>query len=326
MNSPELRPRRRRRWLRWLGAGLLLVAAALTLFWFSRPLDVDFEAVRSQVPHAELSHFADLDGLRVHYQECGTGTPLVLVHGFMSSTFDWKDVLPLLSNRFHLIAVDLKGFGFTAKPKGDYTLGAQAEMVVRLLDHLKIEKAVLCGQSMGGKVVLRVASRHPGRVSALILVDSGGVKIGKGKPANRSVRRWPVIGPLAEALTLSSSASFVRDGLRRCYYDKAKVTEDRVATCHRVLKTRAGQSATRATLAQASPELTEPVISSLGQPTLIIWGAQDQLVPLEAGKRFHTLIPGSRLVVFDQCGHAPQNEMPERFAKEVTEFLASLPQ
>jgi len=311
--------------LRILLTLLALLLVGLAIFWFSRPLDVDFEAVRSQVPHAEFSHFADLDGLRVHYQECGTGLPLVLVHGLMSSTFDWKDVLPLLSNRFHVIALDLKGFGFTAKPSGDYTLGTQADLVVRLLDHLRIEKAALCGQSMGGKVVLRVASRHPERVSALILVDSAGMKVGKSKPANRSVTRWPVIGPLVAALALSSD-SFVRDGLLRCYYDKAKVTEDRVAACYRVLKTRAGLRATRATQAQASPELTEPVIASLGQPTLILWGEQDQLIPLEAGKKFKDLIRGSRLVVFEKCGHAPQDEMPERFAKEVSEFLASLPQ
>ncbi len=310
--------------LRILSALIALLVVGLTIFWFSRPLDVDFEAVRSQVPHAEFSHFADLDGLRVHYQEAGAGLPLVFVHGLMSSTFDWKDVLPLLSNRFHVIALDLKGFGFTAKPSGDYTLGTQADLVVRLLDHLQIEKAALCGQSMGGDVVLHVAVKHPARVSALILVDSTGVEIRDGKPPNPGYTRWPVIGPLITALALSSDA-VVRDGLRRCYHDKAKVTEERVAACYRVLKTRAGLSAAMATQAQAALDLTEPMIASLGQPTLILWGAQDDLVPLEAGKKFNKLIPGSRLVVFEQCGHAPQNEMPERFVKEVSEFLASLP-
>ena len=311
--------------IRILLAFVALLIVGLTLFWFSRSLDVDFEAVRSQVPHAEFSHFTDIDGVRVHYQECGTGAPLVLVHGFMASTSDWKDVLPLVSNRFHVIALDLKGFGFTAKPSGGYTLATQAGLVVRLLDHLKIDKAVLCGQSMGGNVVLHVAVQHPERVNALILVDSAGLNIiqGKGRGAAPGFTRWPVIGPLVTALALSSDA-VVRDGLRKIYYHKAEVTEERVATCHRVLKTKAGLRAAMATQALESTDLAESVIGSLGQPTLVIWGAQDQLIPLDAAKRFSALIRGSQLVVFEQCGHAPQVEMPGRFAKEVSEFLISL--
>ena len=310
---------------RILLAFVALLIVGLTIFWFSRSLDVDFEAVRSQVSHAEFSHFTDIDGVRVHYQECGTGAPLVLVHGFMASTSDWKDVLPLVSNRFHVVALDLKGFGFTAKPSGDYTLATQAGLVVRLLDHLKIDKAVLCGQSMGGNVVLHVAAQHPERVSALILVDSAGLKIlqGKSRGAVPGFARWPVIGPLVTALALSSDG-VVRDGLRKCYYDKAEVTEERVATCYRVLKTRAGLSAAMATQALESTDLTESVIGSLGQPTLVIWGAHDQLIPLDAARRFNALIRGSRLVVFEQCGHAPQLEMPGRLAREVSEFLSSL--
>ncbi|MBI3867389.1 MAG: alpha/beta hydrolase [Verrucomicrobia bacterium] len=311
---------------------LLLVLVAflvlsLGIFWFLRPLDVDFEASRSQVPHQEFSHFADMDGLRIHYQECGAGTPLILVHGFMASSYDWKEALTLVSNRFRVVAIDLKGFGFSAKPSGDYTLAAQADLVVRLLDHLKIDKAVLCGQSMGGNVVMRVALRHPERVMGLILVDSAGLKPvnGKGGGAAPGYARWPVIGPLVTALALSSDA-VVRSGLSKCYFDKAKVTGERVATCYRVLRTRDGLSAAMATQAQNSTDLTESLIGSLRQPTLVIWGAEDQLIPIEAGKRFNALIHGSRLVTFERCGHVPQAEMPRQFAKEVLEFLNSRPQ
>src|SRR4029453_18828513 len=117
-----------------------IVAIAFGVFWFARPTDISFEEVRATVPNSEYSRFAEIDGVRVHYQEKGTGTPLVLLHGFTSSTYSWKDVLDPLSKNFRVIAVDLKGFGFSGKPEGDYTRRAQASLVVHLLDYLKVER------------------------------------------------------------------------------------------------------------------------------------------------------------------------------------------
>src|SRR5882762_10532187 len=120
-----------------LALALIVIAAvALTIFWFARPADVSFDEVRATVPNSAYSHFADIDGVRVHYQEKGTGTPLILIHGFTSSVFSWKDVFEPLSKKFHVIAVDLKGFGFSGKPVGDYTRRAQAVLVAHLLEHL----------------------------------------------------------------------------------------------------------------------------------------------------------------------------------------------
>src|SRR5574341_1252115 len=159
---------------------ILILAVAFMVFWFARPADVNFDEARAVVPHSAYSRFADIDGVRVHYQEKGSGAPLVLIHGYTASTFVWKDVFEPLSEQFRVIAVDLKGFGFSGKPDGDYTRRAQGELVVRLLDHLKIDRAILCGNSMGGEVSLNAAARHPERVSALILVDSAGVTVSGG--------------------------------------------------------------------------------------------------------------------------------------------------
>src|SRR6266850_3214706 len=151
-----------KKFLKVVLALVVIAAIALTVFWFARPADVSFEQVRSSFPHAEYSHFADIDGVRIHYQEKGTGTPLVLLHGFTSSTYSWKDVFEPLSQNFHVIAVDLKGFGFSGKPDGDYSRRAQATLVAHLLDHLKIVKGWLCGNSMGGEIALNLALLDPG--------------------------------------------------------------------------------------------------------------------------------------------------------------------
>jgi pimeloyl-ACP methyl ester carboxylesterase len=300
-----------------------ILLVAFTIFWFARPADVNFDEARAAVPHAAFSHFADIDGVRVHYQEKGEGAPLVLLHGYTASTFAWKDVFEPLSEQFRVIAVDMKGFGFSGKPDGDYTRRAQGDLVIRLLDHLKIDRAILCGNSMGGEVSMNAAVRHSDRVSALILVDSSGVTVGGGGSVAPGVASWPVIGPALMSLALTSD-SMVRDGLRQCFYDKSIVTDEQVAAYYRPLKTRDGQHAAYLARAQAAINTIEPEISKIAQPTLIIWGAEDELIPPEAGRRLNSLIAGSRLVVFDKCGHVPQAEMPGRFAGEVKSFVASL--
>jgi pimeloyl-ACP methyl ester carboxylesterase len=300
-----------------------ILLIALAIFWFARPADVNFEEARAAVPNATYSHFADVDGVRLHYQEKGAGAPLVLLHGYTASTFAWKDVFDPLSQQFRVIAVDLKGFGFSGKPDGDYTRRAQGDLVIRLLDHLNIDRAILCGNSMGGEISLNAAVRHPDRVSALILVDSAGVTVSGGGSVTPGVAQWPVIGPVIAALALTSD-SLVRDGLRQCFYDKSLVTDEQVAAYYRPLKTRDGQHAAYLARTQGPINPIEPEINKIWQPTLIIWGAEDELIPLEAGRRLNSLIAGSRLVVFDKCGHVPQAEMPGRFAGEVSSFVTSL--
>jgi pimeloyl-ACP methyl ester carboxylesterase len=302
---------------------ILILAVAFTVFWFARPADVDFDEARAGVPYSAYSRFADVDGLRVHYQEKGSGAPLVLIHGYTASTFAWKDVFEPLAEQFRVIAVDLKGFGFSAKPDGDYTRRAQGDLVARLLDNLKIDRAILCGNSMGGETALNAARYHPQRVAALILVDSAGVTVPGGGSVSPGIAEWPVIGPALAALALTSD-SLVRDGLRKCFYDDSMVTDEQVAAYHRPLKTRGGQRAAFLARTQAGINPVEPEIEKIGQPTLIIWGAEDELIPLEAGRRLNALIAGSRLVVFDRCGHLPQSEMPDRFVSEVRNFAASL--
>jgi pimeloyl-ACP methyl ester carboxylesterase len=302
---------------------VVILLIAFTVFWFARPADVNFDEARAAVPHAAYSHFADVDGVRIHYQEKGSGEPLVLLHGYTASTFAWKDVFDPLSEQFRVIAVDMKGFGFSGKPDGDYTRRAQAELVVHLLDQLKIDRAILCGNSMGGEISMHAAVRHPNRVSTLILVDSSGVAVSGGDSATPGIAGWPVIGPALMSLALTSD-SLVRDGLRKCFYEKSIVTDEQVAAYYRPLKTRDGQHAAYLARAQSAIDPIEPEIKKISQPVLIIWGAEDELIPLEAGRKLNTLIAGSRLVVFDKCGHVPQAEMPGRFADQVRSFATSL--
>ena len=304
---------------------LAIAALALTVFWFARPADVSFDEIRASVPNSDYSHFADIDGVRLHYQEKGTGTPLVLIHGYTSSTYSWKEVFEPLSKNFRVIAVDLKGFGFSGKPDGDYTRRAQALLAAHLIDYLKIEKAWLCGNSMGGEVALNVALANPERVAGLILIDSAGVEVpGSGSLAPRYLQ-LPVVGRVLTALALTSD-KLVRQGLQKSFYDQTKITNERVANYYRPLQTRGGQLAAVRARTQWDLFPIETDLTRIHLPTLIIWGAEDRLIPLAAGRKMNSYIKDSKLVVFDSCGHLPQEEMPERVVDEINRFVAGTTQ
>ncbi|HZH29746.1 MAG TPA: alpha/beta hydrolase [Pyrinomonadaceae bacterium] len=304
---------------------LLCIAAAMAfvVFWYARPADLNFEEFRAVVPHAAASRFADVEGVgRVHYQEKGRGRALVLIHGNNSSTYSWADVFDGLAREFRVVALDLKGFGFTSKPEGDYRIETQAALVVRLMDRLGIERATLCGSSMGGAVALAAAINYPGRVDALVLVGSSAFSETRGAALAPAYLRWPYIGGAATALALTSD-SLVRDGLRKSFHDESKVTAERVAAYYRPLRTRDGQRAARLVREQRDYTRIENSLDRIQQSTLLIWGAEDRLNPLEDGRRLHAKLANAQLVVYARCGHLPQEEMPERFAREVSGFMKS---
>lgn len=303
---------------------LLALSAAFAVFWYSRPEELDFEQHRARVPHAERSRFAEVGGVRVHYQEKGSGPALVLIHGNNSSAYTWKDVFDSLAAEFRVVAVDMKGFGFTAKPAGgDYRAEAQAALVVGLLDELRIDSAVLVGSSLGGGVALAAAIDHPARVRGLVLVGSAAFTNPSGSSLAPAYVNWPYVGAAAAALALTSDR-LVRDGLRKSFHDQSKVTDERVAAYYLPLTTRAGQRGALLARRQRHMRRVETLLGTIRQPALLIWGAQDGVILLADGRRLQASLPDARLVVFEECGHLPQEEMPERFAREVLNFARHL--
>src|SRR5581483_5426326 len=130
-------------------------------------------------------------------------------------------------------------------------------------------------------------------------------------------------GPAFAALALTSD-SMIRQGMERAYYNRSIITDDRVAAYYRPVQTRGGQQAVILAKRQWDMLPIEQALGKVTQPALIIWGAEDQIIPLDLGKRMNSAIAGSRLIVFDKCGHAPQEEMPERLAGEVNSFITRI--
>src|SRR5436190_4112155 len=290
-------------------AGVLggVVAAKL----ISRPRDVDWEENRELIFHADYSRFANVDGVRVHYQEAGdpNDPAVVLIHGFSSSTLVWSRVfLPLAEEGLHVIAVDLLGHGYSGKPRrGSYTIDGQARMVVGLLNKLGIDQAVIIGSSYGGAVAATCALDYPDRVEKLSLV---------GAVTNNDATKyfllrlfgWPVIGDVVSPLLLGSRA-LLRKRMRKVYErDSWVLDERRVEARHRPLRAASTHRAIIRTVRHWDAERIERNAELIGQQTLLIWGDNDPEVPLRHGQHLNNAIAKSRLIVYGNCGHLPHEE------------------
>jgi pimeloyl-ACP methyl ester carboxylesterase len=308
----------------WLGGTTALLGGALALKLLTRPQDVEWGEHRERLHHAEKSRFVEIEGVRVHYQEAGAAhaPPLLLIHGFCASNFVWNETLePLAEAGFRVIAPDLIGFGFSGKPSGgEYTFEMQARMICGLMDAIGVERATLVGSSYGGAVAAVCALDHAARVTRLVLV---------GSVSNDDVPRrvWlrlaasPVVGEMISPVLLDARR-LVKRHLRRTYaaQNNFLLEEDRITAHQRPLLAANTHRAILRTLRRWSAGRIELEAARIRQPTLLVWGAHDREVPLKSGERLHELIEGSRLVVFPDCGHLPQEERPQEFASLVAEF------
>jgi pimeloyl-ACP methyl ester carboxylesterase len=304
----------------WIaGATTLVIAGKLLL----RPRDADWNTCRDVVFHSECSRFIDVDGIRVHYQEAGDehAPALVLIHGFASSTLVWSKVfLKLAEVGYRVIALDLLGYGYSAKPRnGEYTIAGQAKLLTRLLDTLGIPRAIFVGSSYGGAVAATCALDYPDRVEKLILVGT----VNNNRPLEFTLMRLfgsPLFGDVVSPL-LIGSRRLLRRRMKRVYDRHEWVLDERrVDARHLPLRAAGTQRAIIRTVRGWDAERITRDAHLITQPTLLLWGENDQEIPLADGERLHEEIPGSRLIVFLECGHLPHEEYPEAFTNVVIDF------
>jgi pimeloyl-ACP methyl ester carboxylesterase len=303
-----------------------LVTAVLATKLLRRPHDVVWARHARELHHAEYSYFAVVDGTRIHYQEAGpeNGPVVFLIHGFCASNLIWSEVfLGIAAAGYRVIAPDLIGFGFSEKPgNAEYTIEMQARMIVRLMDELGIERASLVGSSYGGAVAAFCALDYSDRVEKLCLVDA----VINNHAKNQVLLRLavsPVVGDLVSPFLLDSH-SLMRWRLSRIYAPENShlMTPERMSAYHRPLRTASTHRAVLKTLRRWQAGRVENEASRIKQPTMLIWGEGDADIPVEHGWRLLRKIPNSRLMVFQHCGHLPQEEYPREFTNLVTKFLA----
>ena len=274
--------------------------------------------------------YRTIHGYRRAFRRMGSGPPLLLIHGIGVSSATWLPVLPGLAEHFTVIAPDLLGHGASAKPRGDYSLGAYASGIRDLLGALGHDRATVVGHSLGGGVAMQFAYQFPERCARLMLVGSGGV----GRQVHPALRllassNGGVFLKLATVAPTRRLAERLRPVLPRFGGWGVGPDLDRLFDRMESLATPEARRAFLRTLRSAVDGRGQ-VITMLdrsylaaGLPTWIVWGGRDHVIPLSHAARAACAMPGSRLVFFPEAGHFPHEEEPERFVELVREFVGT---
>lgn len=301
------------------GMGLVaLLAIGLVATWApDQPVSV-LAARWAQPP----SQFVPVAGLNVHLRDEGPKSdplPIVLLHGTSASLHTWDGWADGLKAQRRVIRFDLPGFALTGpNAEHDYSVGAYVRFVLAMLDALGVQKAVIAGNSLGGYIAWSTAQAHPDRIERLILVDSSGYPPkSQSVPIGFRIARTPGLNRLMQN---SLPRSVIESSVKNVYGDPSKVTPE-IVDRYRDMTLRQGNRRAIVHRLQQGYTGDPEHIRAIKQPTLILWGGQDRLVPLEHGERFARDIAGSKLVVFADLGHVPQEEDPGRTVAAVRAFL-----
>lgn len=288
------------------------------------------------------SEFIDVQGMKVHVvqtPECevyrsraaiddavksGSILPeiIVLLHGTSASVHTWQGWTTQLSDEYCVVSMDLPGFGLTGPfvdKSTTYTSKNYAAFVVEVLETLHLDRVTLAGNSLGGKIAWRTAALYPEYVKKLILIDSVGYPSApKSIPIGFVVAKNPVLAPM---LNYILPRNVVKKSVLSVYADDSKVDEALINRYYELALRQGNRQALSQRLQEPDNEAIPEHIKQLALPTLILWGAQDDLIPVENAALFHRDIANSQLKIFDDLGHVPHEEDPMATVAVVKEFL-----
>ncbi len=264
--------------------------------------------------------------LRLAVAEEGQGRPILLLHGFATSSYTWHAIAPELAKNHRVIAIDLRGFGASDKPIDDhYSIFDQAEAVEAFIEQENLRDLTIVGHSFGGGITLALAlksaQQHHPRIRNIVLIDSIAYK--QPIPIFFRLLQVPMVGEVS--MTLVPPEVQATQGLRLAYFNHDKITARAVAEYASTLYSPAAKHALTKTVEQMIPDDIDDVAQrykTIKLPTLVLWCQADKVVPVAFGHRLHAEMPAAELTIFADCGHMPQEEKPEDTARAIQAFLA----
>lgn len=267
--------------------------------------------------------FATIGGHRIHYERFGPHSqapPILLIHGFLESTACFAKVIPALARQREVLAIDLPGYGFSDRPAtAPYTVEWFADEVRRFLDALRIPRVVMVGHSMGGAVALVLAGKYPRWVDRLVAVDSACYPV--SLPLLGRLALLPGIGPVLFKKGYRKS-DLEKLWKREVFFDPEVLTPERIDLVWSHISAPGGKEAAYRSLCDLSRrERIAFWIPRIMAPTLIVWGKEERLHPIDHAHRLAAEIPGAKLALLEACGHHPVEEQPEAFLEALLPFL-----
>ena len=319
-----------------LGKILLIILGILLVILVVGPFLITVPPLENVVPPEQLadpdSRFIAVNGIKVHYKMFGQGKPVfILLHGFAASEFSWREVTSSLAQEYKgtVIAYDRPGFGLTQRPlpgewsgESPYGVNAQDKLLIGLMDQLKIDRAILVGNSAGGGLAAIAAVRHPERVQALILVDAA-VSGGGNAPWYQPLMTTPQgrhVGPLLARQIKDWGVDFGKSA----WHDPTKITPAIWDGYLKPLKAINWDRGYWEFTASSQPTELASRVKDITMPTLVLTGDDDKIISKERSVKLASDLPNAQLVVFPNCGHVPHEECPADFLNAVRNFMATL--
>jgi pimeloyl-ACP methyl ester carboxylesterase len=276
--------------------------------------------------------FAEVDGVRVRYVDSG-GAPqqsqeeesaatqhekptVVLIHGFASAIEAWATVSPALAATHRVIALDLKGFGWTDRPEGDYSPDAQARMLLKLLDQRGVTKTAIVAHSWGSSVALAATLVAPERVTKIALYDAW-VYEDQLPP----FFHWARADGVGEALFGLWYKERADERIALAFYDKTIVNERFVEDVEAALDRPGTVAAALAAVRGQRFSDVEQKYKTIDKPTLLLWGREDLVTPMRFGERLSRDLPNAKMVTYARCGHFPMIEARAASNRDLVAFL-----
>lgn len=314
----------RRRWFWWSFVLDVPVIALGIYVGYNWAPNVSVDSLKAKYAPPP-SQFIAVNGLLLHVRDEGPRddpTPIVLLHGTSSSLHTWQGWVDSLKATRRVIRFDLPGFGLTGPSKdNDYRMPALVNAVIGVMDALGAKRVVLGGNSLGGGIAWHVAVAHSERVERLVLVDAVGYPFAsESVPIGFRLARTPVLRQLTKRLL---PRSVVENSVRNVFGDPSRVTPELVQRYYDISRREGNRAALIARFQQDKADVDTTAIRTIAQPTLILWGGNDHLIPPSNAVRFGRDIPGSKVVMFPALGHVPHEEDPAATYKALKAFLAA---
>lgn len=317
--------------MKWVWRGLGILAATLVVaFLLLRTPDTDPAEMRAKYGGAP-SQFVEIgDDTIVHLRDEGPreALPIILLHGSSADLHTWQPWVDRLTDTYRVIRFDQIGHGLTGpNPAGDYSLASFVADADEVADALDLGQFVIGGNSMGGWISAGYALEHPDRLAGLILVDASGSPVrhapGEGGNSGFSLAATPGINQLLRFIT---PRSLVEQSLSQSVSNQDVVTPEAVDRYWELLRYPGNRAATLERFGEARVVYDQDQIAALDVPTLVMWGDEDALIPVEAGRWYDEHLPNSVLVEYVGIGHLPQEEAPDQSARDVRNWLETLGQ
>ena len=270
--------------------------------------------------------FYEHDGMKIHFKDAGKGRPFILIHGFGASMDTWRYLEGALKSEYRLVFLDLKGHGYSDRSRdGRYSLENQAEIVLGLMEHLRLSEAVLVGHSLGSTIALLVALKaqkiSPDKVSGIVLL-TGSVDP-EDLPLFLRLLRFPIFGWLTMKLTTASFRT--RLVLKKAFHDDEKVTDSLVELYSKYQRIPGTDYALLKTAEQMIPQDASQLRQELRMlqiPVRNIAGEHDEIISRASAEEVCRVLPRCSLVVLEGVGHVPHEEAPQKIVSVLKDFMA----